>query len=53
MHTVDHTYNPFTRETEAGGLLQVPGKPGYMETLSNKQQQQNPSGMALVISLLN
>jgi hypothetical protein len=47
---VAHTFNPSTRETEAGRFLSsrpswstkwVPGQPGlYRETLSRKQQQQ-------------
>jgi hypothetical protein len=32
MHTVAHTYNPFTREAEAGGLLPAPGQSEQIET---------------------
>jgi hypothetical protein len=48
---VAHTFNPSTREAEAGGFLSlrpawstkwVPGQPGlYRETLSRKQKQTN------------
>jgi hypothetical protein len=50
LGVVAHTFNPSTREAEAGGFLssrpawstkRVPGQPGlYRETLSQKNQKQ-------------